>query len=232
MQSTLQLLSKEIKYNIALFGNPSAPLSTDKNIYTSNWIFWPRSPRKIESYLKTKEYNLISIGHRNPQGLYYDSNKNIIINTEHGPKGGDEINFNFQNTNQTPNFGWDISSYGTPYLGKADPYKKSHEDYGFIEPFKYYVPSIGISQLIYMPNEFNSDEKKYLYVSSLRATSIYKIKISEEFDKILDEDRIYFSQKRIRDIEFDQENNVILIMFEYIPSLGVLKLNQNFLNFF
>ena len=76
-----------------------------------------------------------------------------------------------------------------------------------------------------MPNEFNSDEKKYLYVSSLRATSIYKIKISEEFDKILDEDRIYFSQKRIRDIEFDQENNVILIMFEYIPSLGVLKLN-------
>ena len=173
----------------------------------------------------TGEAKIISMGHRNPQGLSYIKEADIIINTEHGPKGGDEININLQNTNQVPNFGWDISSYGTPYLGEADPYKKSHKDYGFIEPFKYYVPSIGISQLIYMPNEFNPDEKKYLYVSSLRATSIYKIKISEEFDKILDEDRIYFSQKRIRDIEFDQENNVILIMFEYIPSLGVLKLN-------
>ena len=141
--------------------------------------------------------------------IWKDSN--IIINTEHGPKGGDEINVNFQKTNEIPNFGWDISSYGTTYSGD-DIYKKSHIKYGFIEPLKYYVPSIGISQMVYMPNEFNSDEKKYLYVSSLRATSIYKIKISEEFDKILDEDRIYFSQKRIRDIEFDQENNVILIM--------------------
>ena len=76
-----------------------------------------------------------------------------------------------------------------------------------------------------MPNKFNSDSKKYLYVSSLRATSLYTIKINEEFRKIIGEDRIYFSQRRIRDIEYDKENNVILIIFEYIPSFGVLKLN-------
>ena len=34
------------------------------------------------------------MGHRNPQGLYYDKEKNILIFTEHGPKGGDEININ------------------------------------------------------------------------------------------------------------------------------------------
>jgi len=164
------------------------------------------------------------MGHRNPQGLTYIKESDIIINTEHGPKGGDEINFNFQNTNQIPNFGWDISSYGTEYDG-TDPYKKSHKDYGFIEPFKYYVPSIGISQLIYMSNEFNSENKKYLYISSLRATSIYTININEKFNKIINEDKIYFSQRRIRDIEYDYENNVLLIIFEHIPSLGVLKLN-------
>ena len=172
----------------------------------------------------TKEYEIISMGHRNSQGLVYINDSDIIINTEHGPKGGDEININFQNMNQTPNFGWDISSYGIEYNG-TDPYKKSHAEYGFIEPFKYYVPSIGISQLIYMPNEFNSDNNKYLFVSSLRATSIYVIKINEDFNKILDEDKIYFSQRRIRDIEYDQENDLFFLIFEHIPSIGILKLN-------
>jgi len=172
----------------------------------------------------TGEANIVSMGHRNPQGLIYIREKNIIINTEHGPKGGDEINVNFIKTKKIPNFGWDISSYGIEYDG-TDPYKKNHNKYGFTEPFKYYTPSIGISQLIYMPNKFNSDSKKYLYVSSLRATSIYVIIIDEKFNKIIDEDRIYFSQRRIRDIEYDPENDVFLTIFERIPSLGVLKLN-------
>ena len=113
----------------------------------------------------TKQFEIISMGHRNPQGLVYIKESDIIINTEHDPKGGDEIKINFQNTNQIPNFGWDISSYGTEYDG------------------------------------------------------------TEKFNKIINEDKIYFSQRRIRDIEYDYENNVLLIIFEHIPSLGVLKLN-------
>ena len=112
-----------------------------------------------------------------------------MINTEHGPKGGDEININFQKDEKIPNFGWDVSSYGTAYDG-TDPYKKSHTKYGFIEPFKYYTPSIGISQMVYMPTNLNLDKERYFFVSSLRAGSIYVIKINDEFNKILDEDRI------------------------------------------
>ena len=37
----------------------------------------------------TKESNIISIGHDNPQGIVYDSKNNIIFSAEHGPKGGD-----------------------------------------------------------------------------------------------------------------------------------------------
>ena len=32
------------------------------------------------------------MGHRNPQGLYFDEENNFILETEHGPMGGDEIN--------------------------------------------------------------------------------------------------------------------------------------------
>jgi hypothetical protein len=62
--------------------------------------------------LKTKEFEMVSMGHRNPQGLFYDQNLNIIINTEHGPTGGDEININFNPDNETiENYGWPISTY-------------------------------------------------------------------------------------------------------------------------
>ena len=38
------------------------------------------------------EYKIISKGHRNPQGLFYDNENDFILSTEHGPLGGDEIN--------------------------------------------------------------------------------------------------------------------------------------------
>ena len=40
----------------------------------------------------TGKYEIFSSGHRNPQGLFYDKDKDIILSTEHGPDGGDEIN--------------------------------------------------------------------------------------------------------------------------------------------
>ncbi len=173
----------------------------------------------------TKQYDIMSIGNRNPQGLFYVKKQNLIINTEHGPKGGDEINFNFLNSTDVPNFGWDIASYGVEYDGRKI-YKDSHSEHGFVEPFKYFTPSIGISEVIYLSDEDSLDQKKYLFVSSLRAASIYIIEISDQFNDVKDEDRLYFSQQRLRDIEYDNENKVFFILFENTPSIGVLKIKS------
>ena len=171
----------------------------------------------------TTQHDLISIGHRNPQGLFYQSSKNIIINTEHGPKGGDEINFNFQKKDNLPNYGWDIASYGSPYIGE-DKFKKSHKDYGFEEPFKNYTPSIGISEIQSLSNdEYSFVNKNSLFVSSLRAGSIYILDTDEDFKEIISEDRLFFKEQRIRDIEFDEEYKLFFALFEYTPSIGVIK---------
>jgi len=219
-------------YNVYSGGRFSS-YQDNKILFTIGYANVEKAAQKLDNLLgkiisidkSTGEHKIISMGHRNPQGLFYIENLNIIINTEHGPKGGDEININFQEDDEIPNFGWDISSYGTEY-SDPDPYKKSHAKYGFIEPLKYYVPSIGISQMIYMPNNVNPDGAKYLLVSSLRAGSIYVIKINDKFDKILDEDKIYFPQRRIRDIQYDEENNVLFLLFEFTPSIGILELNN------
>ena len=51
---------------------------------------------------------------------------------------------------------------------------------------------IGISQLEYLSDNFSPDNKKYLFISSSRAGSIYIYNVADTFDKILEEDRIYF----------------------------------------
>ena len=172
----------------------------------------------------TSEFEFVSIGHRNPQGLKFIEEKNIILNTEHGPKGGDEININYLNKNngRIPNFGWAVSSYGVNYTG-PDTLLKSHSKYGFDEPFKWYTPAIGISQLEYLSKNESFDKKDYLYVSSLRAGSVYIYQLNDELDKIIKEDRIWFNSKRIRDIKYDAETKLFFIIFEFTPSIAVLK---------
>ena len=114
----------------------------------------------IKINLKNNDHEIISMGHRNPQGLYFDKEGNFLIETEHGPKGGDEINLiylNELNKIKTLNYGWPIASYGEHYGGKVDknkkryekyPLKKSHIQNGFIEPLKSFQPSIGISEVV------------------------------------------------------------------------------------
>ena len=42
---------------------------------------------------ETGNFEIFSKGHRNSIGLYANLDDNVILNTENGPKGGDEINF-------------------------------------------------------------------------------------------------------------------------------------------
>ena len=95
---------------------------------------------------------IFSKGHRVSQGLYAE--KNLILQTEHGPKGGDEINkIVFQK-----NYGWPISSYGEKYFvdyTDKPTYKKDHYDNNFEEPIYSFVKSVGISELVRLPNTFS-----------------------------------------------------------------------------
>ena len=77
----------------------------------------------IKINLESKESEILSMGHRNPQGLLV-INQNLILSSEHGPNGGDEINLIKLNQQQIPNYGWAISSYGEHYGGKNALFNK------------------------------------------------------------------------------------------------------------
>ena len=176
----------------------------------------------IKINLLDRKYEIISLGHRNPQGLRYIKNENIIINSEHGPVGGDELNLNRLDSNKIPNYGWDIASYGSAYDG-TDPYKKSHEKYGFVEPSLYYSPSIGISEILYLEkNKFCKN--KCLWVSSLRANSIYIVNLKKDFNKFVPSGRIHLKKNRIRDLDYDEDLDLIILLSENLPA--VISINK------
>lgn len=185
------------------------------------------------------DYYFVSMGHRNPQGLYYEKDKDVIIITEHGPKGGDEININknVKSDVALPNFGWPISSYGYHYDGKFRenaPLHKSHEEYGFIEPIKHFTPSIGISEVIKIPKSFNEKFTNDFFVSSLGihrrysegendgTRRIHHIRFDKNFNNIIFEDVLYIGS-RIRDLQYIKKYNQVILSLESIPGLAVLR---------
>ena len=168
------------------------------------------------------------MGHRNVQGMFFDKKKNILFSIDHGPQGGDEINLIFNPfDNKIKNFGWPISSYGEHYGGRIDknkqkyqkaPLFKSHSDYGFIEPHKYFVSSIAPSNIINVPKIFGSKSGNEIYVSSLGFNndkgrrSIHTFSLNN--NNQLTNHEIIPVHDRVRDIEFIQKFNSIFLFLE------------------
>ena len=185
--------------------------------------------------LKTKSHKLISMGHRNPQGLFYSEDNDLIISTEHGPRGGDEININLNiSKEEVKNFGWPISSYGIHYDGterKEAPLHKSHSKHGFVEPIKYYVPSISITEIIKIPETFNKEFSNDFFVGAMGSyisdgdLSLHHIRFDKGFNKIEFEDIIPIYQ-RVRDLIFLKKQNVVVLILENTPAIAFLKISN------
>jgi len=184
----------------------------------------------------SKEWSIVSKGHRNVQGLFYNSDSNLIINTEHGPLGGDEININKLYETKEKNYGWPISSYGEHYGGKEKnkenyeeaPLYKSHVDYGFIEPIKYFVPSIGITDIKKISKKFNQDFLNDYFIGALGFTlsegdkSIHHVRLNGENNEVILHDVIPINE-RIRDIHYLEQKNKIVFFIENSASIAILE---------
>ena len=179
---------------------------------------------------KNRKAKVISFGHRNPQGLYYSKKFDFIISTEHGPKGGDEVNINLNPLKKIKNYGWPISSYGEHYyknyskkILQEAPLNKSHKKYGFEEPIKYFVPSIGISQII----PFNDNDTAFL-IGAMgneiqdQDLGLHLILLNEKRQKVINH-KYTLLNERVRDMIISRDRKTVIIFLESTSSLMVLK---------
>jgi len=159
--------------------------------------------KTIRISLSTGEHDIFSLGHRNPQGLHIDAGGQIW-STEHGPKGGDELNLLHENGN----YGWPLVSHGTAYDKTSWPPsedKRRHE--GFLQPTFAWVPSIGTSNLTRAAGPEFSLWKDDLLVASLTDRSLWRLRLVDG--------RVVYAERmrigcRIRDILQSPDGRLIL----------------------
>lgn len=137
-----------------------------------------------------------SYGHRNAQGLYYDAVSGTLWATEHGPKGGDELNI----ITRGANYGWPKVTYGINYDGTV--ITPETEAAGFTPPETYWVPSIAPSGLTMLTSDVYPGWKGDLFVGGMNGPSgLVLVRIDLEGGKVVGkEDLLREASQSFRDV--------------------------------
>lgn len=114
---------------------------------------------------------IYSYGHRNVQGIAFDSSSNRLYAHEHGPKGGDEINL----IQAGKNYGWPVITYGVDYSGVPISLKNKQD--GMEQPLTYWVPSIAPSGMAFYSGAMFPAWRGDLIVTALAGQHIRRVDI-------------------------------------------------------
>jgi hypothetical protein len=120
---------------------------------------------------------------------------------------------------------------------KIIQYLKNHEENGFVEPIFSFVPSIGIGQIIKVPDKFSEHWKNSYLVASLAGKVIYRVSLDKNLTKVNYYEKIFIG-KRIRDMRYIEEYNVFILALSGSrdpaipnkPSIGILSFKDFLFN--
>ena len=133
-------------------------------------------------------------GHRNEQGLIFDDQSGRLYETEHGPRGGDELNIIVARRN----YGWPVITYGMDYSGAyVSPYTQRP---GLEQPMIYWTPSIAPSGLaMYRGDKFPA-WRGDLFVGALAFRHLRRVHLDEHGNVVDQEQLLNDLNWRIRDV--------------------------------
>ena len=103
---------------------------------------------------------------------------------------------------------------------------KNHEENGYQEPIFSFIPSLGISEIVKIDNNFDKDWKNNYLIGSLNHKHILRIKMNKDYTKLDYYEDIYIGE-RIRDLKYYTKNSTVFMALENSGSIGVLKKLNN-----
>ena len=155
-----------------------------------------------------------SYGNRNPQGLDLHPVTGDLWETEHGPRGGDELNI----IRPGLNYGWPVITYGMNYDGTPMT-DKTHME-GMEQPAHYWLPSIAVCGIdFYEGNKF-PQWKNNLLVSGMSAEEIQRLVIRD--GKVVHSETILKKQGRVRDVASGPDGYIYAAINTRSPNSGAL----------
>ncbi|MFC7300953.1 PQQ-dependent sugar dehydrogenase [Cognatiluteimonas weifangensis] len=148
-----------------------------------------------------------SYGHRNMQGLAVDPRSGSLWASEHGPRGGDELN----RPQPGRNYGWPVISHGMDYatnrpyaetIGTAAP--------GMQAPYHVWAKSPGLSGMAFYTGHPDSPWNDSLFLGALAQRNL--IRLTLDGDRIVAEERLLGDlDARIRDVRVGPDGAVYVL---------------------
>lgn len=134
-----------------------------------------------------------SYGHRNQQDLAINPANDELWEVEHGPRGGDEVNFIVKGKN----YGWPVIGFGIDYSG-AKIHESSSKD-GMEQPAKYWVPSISPSGATFYTGRLFPGWNGSLFAGALSGRMLVRLAMNGH--AVTGEERLLQNlDERIRDV--------------------------------
>ena len=141
-----------------------------------------------------------SYGHRDQLGLTVQPGTGAVLNAEHGPNGGDEVNLILPGHN----YGWPKISYGRSYEGPR--ISESPVAEGVDQPLIVWLPSIAPSGLTFYTGERFPNWKGNLFIGSSRRGEVprtgglERVVLNDKLEELRRETLLTELHQRIRDV--------------------------------
>lgn len=151
-----------------------------------------------------------SFGHRNVQGIAYDKTRNKLLASEHGSRGGDELNV----VEAGKNYGWPLTTYSVEYNTAGDLISPHQALDGMEDPVAVWTPSIAPSDMVHYTGDKYDDWQGDFFLAGMllrknasilaymssASGAVFRIRL-DEHNKVIDQERIIVGDFRVRDVD-------------------------------
>ena len=157
---------------------------------------------------------VFSYGHRDSLGLTVHAATGTVLNAEHGPNGGDEVNV----IQGGRNYGWPVFSFGRTYEGPRQ--SESPLGPGIEQPLVLWVPSIAPTGLTFYTGDRFPSWKGNLFIGSARrgevprTGSLERVVLNDKLEELRRETLLSELHQRIRDVRQGPDGLIYVITDE------------------
>lgn len=150
-----------------------------------------------------------SYGHRNSQGLAFDPRTGKLWESEHGPRGGDEINL----PRRGLNYGWPVVTHGINYSGQPIPEARGKAQPGMEPPHFVFEVSPALSGMAFYTGRPGQPWNDSLFLGALAQRQLIRLQL--QGDRVVAEERLLQDLgERIRDVRLGPDGNLYLVTDE------------------
>lgn len=150
-----------------------------------------------------------SYGHRNMQGMAFDPRTGTLWQSEHGPRGGDELNL----PQPGRNYGWPVITHGINYSGLRIPEAEGSAKAGMEPPHHVWEKSPGLSGMAFYTGHPGSPWNDSLFLGAMADRNL--IRLGLDGDKVASEERLLEDLgERIRDVRVGPDDAIYVLTDE------------------